>query len=168
MTTNAASLTLELLLANVAEWNRLRADGSAMPDLRDANLRDANLRGAYLRDANLRGAYLYGAYLYGAYLRDANLCGADLRDANLYGADLYGVVGIYRLDMVDPRGHEAIAHTVGGAWIIKSGCRYLSVPDALAYWGSDEYHDKEIGARYVRAIKALPECPAAKEPSDGE
>jgi uncharacterized protein YjbI with pentapeptide repeats len=92
----------------IAEWNRRRADGEEIPDLRSVNLSDASLFEANLSGANLSEATLYwvnlseanlsganlseadltGAYLSEANLSGANLCGADLSEANLSGANL--------------------------------------------------------------------------------
>jgi hypothetical protein len=128
-------------------------------DLRGVDLRGVKLRGADLRDANLHGAnlggtYLHGVNLYRADLRDANLhganlCGADLHGANLCGADLRGV---------DLRGADLCGASLGSQWVIqggcrsdghffllqkltcdsvpmvKAGCRYLTVGDAVAHW----------------------------------
>ena len=91
----------------VAEWNRRRESGEAIPladlsgaDLRGADLSGADLSGADLSDADLSGADLsgcrpprgrpHGADLRGADLSGADLSGADLRGADLSGADLSG------------------------------------------------------------------------------
>jgi hypothetical protein len=72
----------------VAEWNRWRDSGKAVPDLSAANLEGANLERADLRNALLRNAVLEGANLIRANLIRANLEGAILIKANLEGADL--------------------------------------------------------------------------------
>jgi hypothetical protein len=93
---------LQLLLADVDEWNRWREQNSAVrpllkaadltganlvfanlshSDLRQANLTLADLKGADLRGADLRGANLVGARLIGVDLAGANICGADLGTA---------------------------------------------------------------------------------------
>jgi len=128
-------------------------------DLRGADLREADLREADLRGADLRGADLRGAYLRGANLRGANLHEAYLRGANLRGANLRGAEGLVNLDMVDPRGYLPVAVVHPGGWRIVSGCRDLTVADALTHWGEGYRGDREIGDRYLRAIAALPECP---------
>ncbi len=171
---------ISALLKGSEHWNALpfeeRSDAYLRgADLRGAylggaDLRGADLGGAYLRGADLRDAYLRGAYLRGANLRDADLGGADLRGADLRGADLRGAylrgaIGVYELDMVDPRGYRpvAVAHATG--WMIASGCRWFTITDAHAHWG-DGYEGRsddatrEIGDRYLRALNALPECPA--------
>ncbi len=102
---------LERLKSGVESWNEWRLkDPNTIPDLRDANLREADLGGANLREADLsdtdlsradlRGVELCEAYLVGAILSSAELCeahivGADLRHSdlsrvNLREADLSG------------------------------------------------------------------------------
>lgn len=61
---------------NVLEWNRRRTAVDGLPDLSDANLREANLIGAGLHEANL----------FAADLREANLSGANLSGADLMRA----------------------------------------------------------------------------------
>src|SRR4051794_37808909 len=68
----------------VAEWNRRRAEGEKIPELRGAKLSWAKLN-----SANLSGANLSGADLSRANLSGANLSGADLFEANLSGANLF-------------------------------------------------------------------------------
>ncbi len=114
----------------------------------------ADLRGANLRDVNLRGADLRGADLRGADLR-----GADLGCANLRGVNLRGAVSCVRLDMVDPREYQPVAVATKEGWLIYSGCRSRTVAGALVHWGEHYGGEREIGDRYLRAIKALPECP---------
>jgi hypothetical protein len=86
---------------SVAEWNRRREGGEAIPSLRGAdltmaNLSNANLSNASLREASLRGADLTMANLSNANLSNASLREASLRGANLSGADLRGVTGLTR------------------------------------------------------------------------
>lgn len=73
---------------SIHEWNRLRASGTPVPDLREANLRGVALRQADLRQTNLWVADLQGADLSGADLRDADLTHAFVLDAQLVEADL--------------------------------------------------------------------------------
>ena len=95
----ADSEQFELLMRDVDEWNRWRADNPKLkPDLayvvmRGANLQLANLSWAQLREAdlvlaNLRGADLRYADLSGANLVGARLMGVDLAHADIRGADL--------------------------------------------------------------------------------
>lgn len=69
----------------VAEWNRMREVGEAIPSLRGANLTRANLH-----RAALGGAHLVEARLFDARLSEANLGGANLRRAHLRRAHLNG------------------------------------------------------------------------------
>jgi len=126
-----------------------------------ADLGGAYLGGADLRSANLRGADLRSADLGGANLGDANLRGADLRSADLGGADLRDADHCIRLDMVDPREYQPVAVATDAGWLIYSGCRSFTVDEALYHWGESYREEREIGDRYLRAIKALPECPEA-------
>ncbi len=85
---------LKILKQGADTWNQWRKDHpDVVPDLVEANLREANLDGADLSGANLVGANLSGAELAranlgGADLRRAYLGGAHLRGAKLSGADL--------------------------------------------------------------------------------
>jgi hypothetical protein len=102
----------------IAEWNRRRANGEKIPNLRAADVRRAELSGARLSgarlseadlgqanvfktdlfkanlfkanlwEANLSKAYLFQANLGGAYLFQAKLIGAYLSGADLSGASL--------------------------------------------------------------------------------
>ena len=89
-----------------------------------------------------------------AYLEYANLNDANLKGANLKGANLYRTLGIYHLNMSDPRGYRPLACQQTAGWKIHAGCRWLSVNEALQHWNSDSYvGDKDIAARYVGAIR---------------
>jgi hypothetical protein len=61
--------------------------------------------------------------------------------------------------MADPRGYRPVAVAHADGWRISSGCRGLTVEEALAHWSSPEHEAPAIAARYIRAINALPECP---------
>lgn len=126
-------------------------------DLRRADLRRAVLWGADLRGADLRCADLEGATLAGADLRRADLRRATLTGATLTGATLTGARGLYELDMTDPRGYRPVAVAHPDGWRIASGCRWFTVPEAVAHWSG---RDHKYAARYLRAISELPECPA--------
>ncbi len=137
-------------------------------NLQDANLWGADLHRAVLWGADLRGADLHRAVLWGADLRcadlqGANLRGADLRGADLQGADLVRVEGVYRLDMLDPRGFQPIAWTIDGEWVIQSGCQYGDPKWALKHWGKTYDGDVNIGKRYIRAIKDFMQTDEYKE-----
>ncbi len=149
----------DLSRANLRRADLSRADLSGAY-LSRANLSRANLSRADLSGADLRGAYLNEANLNEANLRRANLSRADLSGADLSGADLSRTIGCVRLDMVDPREYQpiAVAHK-DGCWMIKSGCQWFTVTEALEHWGSGYVGDRSIGDRYLRAIAALPPCP---------
>ena len=142
------------------EGANLRGANLGGADLEGANLGDADLGGADLRGANLIDANLIDANLGGADLGGANLRGADLIDANLRNANLGGAAHCIRLDMVDPREYQPVAVATDEGWRIYSGCRSFTVATALSHWGDAYQEEREIGDRYLRAIKALPECPA--------
>ena len=67
----------------IRQWNQRRADGEAIPDLREADRYSADLRGVNLGDADLTLAGLRMANL-----RQANLSGANLSKADVGGTDL--------------------------------------------------------------------------------
>src|SRR4051794_5642880 len=77
----------------VAEWNRRRSAGEAIPNLARAHLVGTYLPGDEPREVYLGGADplradLADADLAKAHLREANLGGGALRGAHLVGADL--------------------------------------------------------------------------------
>ena len=148
---------LEEILEQHRKWRQDPTTGKRA-DLRDADLRDANLRGANLRGAKLRGVDLWGVDLWGADLQGAKLRDADLRGVDLRGVDLQGVEGCVRLDLVDPREYQPVAVATDDGWRIYSGCRSLTIAEALEHWGETYDGEREIGDRYLRAIKALPPC----------
>ena len=109
-------------------------------DCGGANLRGANLNGANLRGANLNGANLRGADLISARLRDASLIGANLRDANLNGADLrdaklHSVEGFICAGS-DPRGYHFFGVSHASGWIVKAGCRWFTIQEAIDHWSA--------------------------------
>ena len=91
-------------------------------------------------DGDLRGCRLG--------LTGADLTGAVLSRAVLTGADLTNT-GIVCLAVGDPRGYRPVLFE----GMVYSGCRAFTVGDALAHWGSPEYHTPELGTAYCRAIK---------------
>ena len=91
-----------------AHGKRLRDEGGATADLRNADL-----AGADLYCANLRGADLYGADLAGADLRNADLRRANLRCSSMYGADLRNA-GLRSADLYDANMRNARVH--GAHW----------------------------------------------------
>ena len=119
--------------------------------------------------ADLSGVDLSRIDLSGTCLSRANLSGTDLRGAdltwsNLRGADLHGAHHCLRLDMVDPREYQPVAVATDAGWQIYSGCLSFGVAEALEHWGTGYEGERDIGDRYLRAIKALPECPVGEEP----
>ena len=151
---------LQKILDSHCAWRRGEPNGNRAnligANLRRADLTGANLRGANLRGVNLRGAYLSDANLSGANLRGADLAGANLWGADLWGADLLEAANVYCLNMADPRGHRPVAVAHADGWRIASGCRWFTVPEAIAHWSE---RDHECAARYLLAIRELPECP---------
>ena len=146
----------------------LRGADLRSADLQDADLESADLESADLRSANLRGADLRSANLVSADLESANLVSADLesadlQDADLRSANLVRVEGVYRLDMLDPRGFQPIAWTIDGEWVIQSGCRSSDPKWALKHWGKTYDGDVNIGKRYTRAIKDFMKTDEYKE-----
>lgn len=103
---------LQLLKANVADWNEWRKAnpnigidlGSA--NLYNANLIGANLSGADLHSADLTYANLYRADLSRAILREAAFSFADLGAADLSGADLTSV-SLFHANMAQARINDA-------------------------------------------------------------
>jgi len=125
-------------------------------DLRRADLSDADLSGANLNDANLSDADLSGADLRDADLSYANLHDANLRRTDLSYADLSGALGLVLLPVQDIRGYS-FAHAVdcGGIWMIRAGCRFLTIEEARNHWGDDYHGDREQGDMYLYAIDWL-------------
>ena len=139
----------------ILAYTWLRLLGSANPDLSVAVLRGADLRVADLQGADLQRADLRWANLQGADLQRANLRGADLQGADLRWADLRGAKGWLLLDMTDPRGYQPMATEKDGVWFIQAGCHKFTVEEALQHWGKQYSGDRDIGDRYLRAIKEL-------------
>jgi hypothetical protein len=83
---------LAKLEEGIKAWNKWRRENIAIvPDLQNANLREANLQGADLQKAILKGANLRLADLKEADLWNAKLQGADFQEANLQGTNLWNV-----------------------------------------------------------------------------
>lgn len=78
---------------------------------------------------------------------------ANLARANLTGASLTGAKGLICLHVHHPEDYRPVAVKHDDGWRIFAGCRSFTVPQALAHWGSPEYHTPALGAAYVRAIK---------------
>lgn len=75
----------------VAEWNRRRSSGEAVPHFVGADLRGLDLRNINLCGIKLIEAILPGVNLDRAVLRDAILVSCDLRGATIREADLHDV-----------------------------------------------------------------------------
>jgi uncharacterized protein YjbI with pentapeptide repeats len=103
-----------------------------------------------MQGADLQGANLQGANLVGANLVDARLVCVDIE-----GADLHGAKGIYLLNIKDPRGYVAYAQLKDGVVMIGSGCRHLTVDNALVLWGETYTGLREIGDLYLAGIREL-------------
>jgi hypothetical protein len=74
----------------IAEWNRRRESGEAIPDLIGADLRNADVRGANLSGANLIDSNIIDCNLSRVNLSGANLSGANVRRVSLNAANLSG------------------------------------------------------------------------------
>ena len=124
-----------------------------------ADLTDADLRGADLIHANLRGANLHDASLRGANLRGANLHGANLHGANLHGANLHGANLTYATGIVcagtDRRGYRFVGVLHADGWRVAAGCRWFTMPEAVAHWTARGNHDALARLAVIQA--ATPE-----------
>jgi len=118
-------------------------------DLAGANLTDANLTGADLTGADLTGANLAGANLAGADLTGANLTGADLTDANLRWVTSTGAKGLYMLPQRSD-GYPFLLVLDSTGWMIKAGCRYLSIGAYRAH--TLDYNDSDKQAETLRIL----------------
>ncbi len=144
-----------------ADWAGANLTGANLTgaDLTGANLTGANLTGADLAGANLTGANLTGADLAGANLAGANLAGADLTGANLTGADLTdanlrwvtstGAKGLYMLPQRSD-GYPFLLVLDSTGWMIKAGCRYLSIGAYRAH--TLDYNDSDKQAETLRIL----------------
>ena len=74
------------------------------------------------------GADLRGADLRGAILSEANLRVADLRVADLSGARGFICLGW------DSRGYHFRGVRWADGWRVSAGCRWFTVPEAVAHW----------------------------------
>jgi hypothetical protein len=93
--------------------------------------------------------------------------GTNLKGANLEGANL-----IYALPVGDLRGYRPYATWFNDQWMICAGCRYFTIAQARAHWGSAEYPTPMRGAQYVAAMDWLerqdkPALDAEMERADG-
>jgi hypothetical protein len=82
----------------IAEWNRRRDAGAAIPDLNGADLSGADLIGANLSRADLSRAKLGYANLNNANFHGAELSYANLNNANLHAAE-FSYANLSRADL---------------------------------------------------------------------
>lgn len=113
-----------------------------------------DLCGVNFSKANLYKADLFKANLFEANLSGANLNKANLYEANFFQANLSGVKGVNVLSF-DERGYRLICWKKGRRSYFNAGCRNFTYKEAIAHWGSEDYHHKELGEEYVRAVKIL-------------
>ena len=122
--------------------------GVKLPDLSEANLREADL--SY---ANLTGA---------------DLSYANLSEANLSYANLSRARGIILLPVQDYRGYSwAHAIQTDDGWRIRAGCRFFTLQEAREHWGQGYAEDRELGDMYLHACDWLERKLAKLEVSDG-
>ena len=138
----------DLAGANLTDANLTGAD-LASADLTGANLAGANLAGANLTGADLAGANLTGANLTGADLTGADLTGADLTDANLRWVTSTGAKGLYMLPQRSD-GYPFLLVLDSTGWMIKAGCRYLSIGAYRAH--TLDYNDSDKQAETLRIL----------------
>ena len=134
----------------------------------NTNFDSANLTGVFLKSANIKdtsfhNANLTRANLYNTVIENTNFSGAELIGADISFAQFVGVkclseaLSIKELNVDDSRrGFTPIAiKDCDGEYIIYSGCRELTVEEALDHWGSPTYPNKRRGKMYVKGILAL-------------
>ncbi len=143
-------------------------------DLGGADLSGANLSGANLREADLGDADLGNTNLSQANLSHANLSNTDLVDADLGGADLSGA-NLSNTNLIDAgqdvRGFRFVGVRQKDGVMISAGCRWLSLPEAMAHWKERHANDPALQAEClgkVKLIKAIAKArgPKAKTPSN--
>ena len=111
-------------------------------------LAGADLSGADLIGANLEGANLIGANLEGANMRDANLEGAYLRWANLIGANLIGAKGQHYITQRKD-GYQFFLVLDDKKWMIRAGCRYMSIEDFRIHTNSYDDELKKVETNLI-------------------
>ena len=111
-------------------------------------LAGADLSEADLRGADLSGANLSGANLIDANLREANLIDANLRDANLSGADLRGAKGQHYITQRKD-GYQFFLVLDDKKWIIRAGCRYMSIEDFRIHTNSYDDELKKVETNLI-------------------
>jgi uncharacterized protein YjbI with pentapeptide repeats len=126
------------------QWRRKHSD--VVPDLSEADLREADLHFGYLWDANLSGANLRGANLSFAILIEANLSKTNLTRANLSPATLYEAnlsganLGRANLNVANLVGARLSTADLGGADLREADLSRAQL------WGADLHAAKLSGA----------------------
>jgi uncharacterized protein YjbI with pentapeptide repeats len=87
------------------------------------------------------------ANLTGADLRGANLSGADLRGADLRGAKNITCAGS------DLRGYRFLGVRHTDQWYVAAGCRWFTIPQAIAHWDLSKDALARVGVIQVAAGK---------------
>lgn len=99
--------------------------------------------GDTLAGADLSGADLIGANLEGANMRDANLEGAYLIGANLIGAKGQHYI-TQRKD-----GYQFFLVLDDKKWMIRAGCRYMSIEDFRIHTNSYDDELKKLETNLI-------------------
>ena len=99
-------------------------------------------------------ANLAGANLASANLASANLRSADLASANLASADLASATGIVCAG-TDRRGYRFVGVLHVDGWRVAAGCRWFTLPEAVAHWTAKGNHDALARLAVIQA--ATPE-----------
>lgn len=100
-----------------------------------SDLSHGSLYHADLSDADLRNTNLNNTVLSGACLKGANMIGAYMRDAQIEeDTDFSGCVGVVDAG-TDDRGYHFIGvKQSDGSWMVKAGCRWFGVEEAVTHW----------------------------------
>ena len=155
--------TLTEILASHEKWladpktgTRANLAGAnlASANLASANLRSADLASANLASADLASADLRDASLRGANLRSADLASANLASADLASADLASATGIVCAG-TDRRGYRFVGVLHVDGWRVAAGCRWFTLPEAVAHWTAKGNHDALARLAVIQA--ATPE-----------
>lgn len=156
---------------NLADLEKWVADGVDLSggDFTNADLTGRDLEGGKFNDASFAGSDLSHGALY-----HADLCNADMRNTNLHCTGLEGAVlkgvnltGAYMRDthikdtdfsacigVVDAGTDDRGYHFIGvkqrdGSWMVKAGCRWFSVDDAIDHWTHKENEDALARVRRI-------------------
>jgi uncharacterized protein YjbI with pentapeptide repeats len=110
-------------------------EGGEKADLRGSDLSYSNLRGSDLRGSDLSYSNLRGSNLRNSNLRNSNLSysdlrGSDLSYSDLRGSNLRGTIGfVYIGQRSDGYQFHAVYDAEKKQWFIRSGCRYMTIPE---------------------------------------